>query len=133
MKDRTVWIMLVLLALIAGGIYFLRGRPNRAPADRASGAPRANPSTAPLQPVPAAPAVAPAADGPTVRAGRNGVPVPVQDGKTIDMSTGRPVVRDDERSRAAIEKAKKEMADAAADVTFQPQPAPKKADPAPKR
>jgi hypothetical protein len=39
-----------------------------------------------------------------VRAGRSGEPVAIQDGKTLDMSSGRPVVRDDARSRAAIEK-----------------------------
>jgi hypothetical protein len=132
MKDRTVWIILVLLALVAGGVYLLRGRAGRAPVELApaaekSTAPTTAPATAGSTPAPRSEAAVP-----TVRMGRNGPQVPVQDGKTIDMSTGRPVVRDDARSRAAIEKAKKEMADAASEVTFQPQPAPKKADPAAK-
>jgi hypothetical protein len=50
------------------------------------------------------------------------------DGQTIDFSSGRPVVKDSAADRAAIEKAKQEMAEAAKDVTFGP---PAKKPPAP--
>ncbi|MCC6416567.1 MAG: hypothetical protein IT582_11715 [Opitutaceae bacterium] len=51
------------------------------------------------------------------------LPAPVtsiQDGKTIDFSTGQAVVRDDAADRAALEKAKREMDAATADITFAP-------------
>lgn len=44
--------------------------------------------------------------------------VPIQDGKTIDFSSGQPVVKDSPADRAAMEKALKEMDEAAKDVTF---------------
>jgi len=51
------------------------------------------------------------------------------DGKTIDFSSGKPVIKDSPRDRAAIEKAKKEMDEAARGVTFGPSP--KKTEPPP--
>ncbi len=57
--------------------------------------------------------------------------VAIQDGKTLDFSTGRVVVKDDAKQKAALEKSLKEMESAAAGVTFGPTPAPKKAEPAP--
>ena len=54
--------------------------------------------------------------------------VAIQDGKTIDFSTGRPIVKDDAKQKAAIEKSVKEMDAAAANVTFTPKaPAEKRA------
>jgi len=53
--------------------------------------------------------------------------VPIQDGKTIDFSSGKPVVKDSAAEKAVIEKAEQEMTDAAKDVTFAP--ATKKAEP----
>ena len=54
-------------------------------------------------------------------------PAPVDlarhDGQTIDFSSGKPVIKDSPEDRAALEKAAKEMAEAAKDVTFD---APKK-------
>ncbi|MFZ9683193.1 MAG: hypothetical protein ACO3DQ_08325 [Cephaloticoccus sp.] len=51
--------------------------------------------------------------------------VPLEDGKTIDFSQGRAEVRDEAADRAASEKAKREMDEATADVTFAPtKPAP---------
>lgn len=47
-------------------------------------------------------------------------PVAIEDGKTIDFSSGKPVVKDDAADRAALEKAKREMDEAAANVTFAP-------------
>jgi hypothetical protein len=59
--------------------------------------------------------------------------VAIQDGKTIDFSTGRPVVKDDAKQKAALEKSLKEMDAAAASVTFAPKaPTEKKsAEPSP--
>ena len=42
------------------------------------------------------------------------------DGKTIDFSSGRPVVKDSAADRAAIEKAKKDMDAAVKEVSFGP-------------
>ncbi len=39
-------------------------------------------------------------------------------GQTIDLSSGRPVVRDTAADKAALDHATKEMADAALEVTF---------------
>ena len=44
--------------------------------------------------------------------------VAIQDGKTIDYSSGRPVVKDDAKQKAAIDKSTKEMDEAAKGVTF---------------
>jgi hypothetical protein len=56
--------------------------------------------------------------------------VAIQDGKTIDYSSGKPVVKDTEKEKAAIEKAVKEMDEAAKGVTFRsPQPPAKKTEP----
>jgi hypothetical protein len=52
--------------------------------------------------------------------------VPIQDGKTIDFSSGTPVVKDSPADRAAMDAAVKEMDAAAKDVTFPAGPAPKK-------
>jgi hypothetical protein len=46
--------------------------------------------------------------------------VAIQDGKTIDFSGGKAVVRDNPEERAAMERALKEMEEAAKDVTFGP-------------
>jgi len=51
------------------------------------------------------------------------------DGETLDFSSGQPVVKDSPADKAALDKAAKEMAEAAKDVTFE---APKKkAEPPP--
>jgi hypothetical protein len=54
--------------------------------------------------------------------------VAIQDGKTIDFSSGRPVVKDTAKEKASIDKAVREMDEAAKGVTFT-SPTPKKADP----
>jgi len=46
--------------------------------------------------------------------------VPIRDGMTIDFSSGRAEVRDEAADRAAIEKAKREMDEATAGITFAP-------------
>jgi hypothetical protein len=44
--------------------------------------------------------------------------VAIEEGKTLDFSSGKPVVRDSADDRAAMEAALKEMEAAAKDVTF---------------
>ncbi len=131
MKDRSVWVFVAFALLLLGGLYLLRRNPAAAPAPAA---PVAVPgATPPAATAPANTPPKPTSGQPEIPIGRGGPRVPVQDGKTIDMSSGRPVVQDDARSRAAIEKAKKEMEAAASEVTFAPRPAPqKKSEPAPK-
>lgn len=51
--------------------------------------------------------------------------VAIQDGKTIDFSSGRAVVKDSAKEKASIDKAVKEMEEAAKTVSFSsPTPAP---------
>lgn len=51
--------------------------------------------------------------------------VVIQDGKTIDFSSGRAVVRDSSKEKALIEKSVKDMEEASKGVTFtSPKPAP---------
>src|SRR5581483_4994517 len=44
--------------------------------------------------------------------------VPIQDGKTIDFSTGAPVIKDNPADQAALERSLREMDAAAGTVTF---------------
>jgi hypothetical protein len=67
-----------------------------------------------------APAPAPAPAGPPPAPPVN---IAIEDGKTIDFSSGQPVVTDSAEDRAALERAKREMEEAAKDVTFSPKPA----------
>ena len=137
MKDRAVWAFVVFAVLVLGGIYLLRNKPPAPPAMPVVTRPP-NSDERPSSTVPSVLA-APVSPGallatPVVRAGRYGEAVPVQDGKTVDISSGRPVIRDDAHSRAVIDKSLKEMEDAAQNVTFGPRPAPaqkKKVEPAP--
>lgn len=52
------------------------------------------------------------------RASRQPAFVPIQDGKTLDFSSGRAVMKDTPEDRAALDKALKEMDEATKDVTF---------------
>lgn len=45
-------------------------------------------------------------------------PIAIEDGKTIDFSTGEPVMTGTAEDRAAIEKAKREMEAATEGITF---------------
>jgi hypothetical protein len=51
--------------------------------------------------------------------------VPIQDAKTIDFSSGTPMVRDSAADKAVIDAAVREMADASRNITF-PASAPQK-------
>lgn len=50
--------------------------------------------------------------------------------KTIDFSSGQPVVKDSPEDQAALEAALKDIAEASKDVTFEPTAKPKPAQPA---
>ena len=138
MKDRRVWTLIVAALLVLGAIYLLR-RGSSATKPAPVAAQPATPATSAATPPTATPVAqpAPVAASPMVQAGSHGELVPIQDGKTIDMSSGRAVVKDDAKSRTAIAQGVKEMEDAAASVTFGPRPAPaapaekKKAEPPP--
>lgn len=52
------------------------------------------------------------------RSGRRPAEVPIQDGKTIDFSSGKGVVADDQKSKAAIDNSVKQMDAAASSVSF---------------
>lgn len=94
MKNKELWVFVVLLGLAAAAMFFmLRPRPMA--------------QSVPPPPMAKAPAV-----------------VPIQDRKTIDFSSGKPVVKDDAEEHAAIAKAEKEMAAAAQGVTFGPKKEP---------
>ncbi|MBP6507184.1 MAG: hypothetical protein KA257_06430 [Opitutaceae bacterium] len=56
-------------------------------------------------------------------AGPTPAEVAIQDGKTIDFSSGAAQVKDTPEDRAALERAKKNMDEAAQEVTFAPAPA----------
>lgn len=95
MKRRLMYFLLGVLAGIIGGNLYLRYR------------------SAPP------PAVTPAPNVPTAEA----TPLPdvaIQEGKTIDFSSGKPEIRDTADDRAALEKAKAEMDEATQDVVFAP-------------
>ncbi len=51
--------------------------------------------------------------------------------KTIDFSSGKPVVKDSPEDKAALDAGLKDIADATKDVTFGPTPPPPPAQPAP--
>ncbi len=60
------------------------------------------------------------------RQGPFGPVVPLQDGKTVDFSGGRPVIRDGAADKAAMDAAVREMDEAGKAVTFPADPPPKK-------
>lgn len=109
MKDRAFWYFVGFAVLALAAAYWWR---NRIPPATAPGA--------------AANVTAPA--GATAKNPK--AEVAIQDGKTIDFSSGVAVVKDDAKQKAVIDKSVKEMDSAAKDVTFGP-PLQKKAEPTP--
>jgi hypothetical protein len=93
MKRRLLWLSLGILLGMVAGYFYLRA-PAPAPAPTPAGAPPAPP-----------------------------VNIAIEDGQTIDFSSGQPVVTESAEDRAALEHAKREMEEAAKDVTFSPKPA----------
>jgi hypothetical protein len=89
-------------------------------------------------PTPVAPSTAPSTNASsTTPAGASTAAVPspavpkpsvaIQDEKTIDFSSGKPVVKDSAEEKAIIANSVKEMNEAAAGVTFGPAPKPQPA------
>ncbi len=109
MKPRVLWYFVGFAVLALAAAYWWR---NRIPPATAPGA--------------AANVTAPA--GATAKSPK--AEVAIQDGKTIDFSSGVAVVKDDAKQKAVIDKSVKEMDSAAKDVTFGPPPQ-KKAEPTP--
>lgn len=112
MKNKELGIFVALLLVGLAVMYFmLRPRP-AVPAEtrRATVVPAARPVTSTSAVAAPAPAV-----------------VPITDRKTIDFSTGRPVVSQSAADLAEMARAEREMAEAAKGVTFGPaKPPPKK-------
>ena len=77
----------------------------------------------------AAPAVAPQAAGPGPLAPTPPVDLTQHDRKTIDFSSGQPVVKDTAADKAALEAGAKDLVDATKGVTFKAAPKPKPAAP----
>ena len=96
MKSRTFWAFVALTVLVIGAAYWWRQRPHQPPT---SGAPVGVGAAATK---------------------KQKAEVAIQDGKTIDFSSGLPIVKDDAKQKAAIEKSVKEMELAAKGVTFPP-------------
>jgi hypothetical protein len=120
-KPAAVLFILGFIALGAALAWFMH--PLRRSSNPAPGAPSAAPSvnasgTAPTTALTAVPS--PAVPKPSVA---------IQDEKTIDFSSGKPVVKDSAEEKAIIANSVKEMNEAAAGVTFGPAPTPQ---PAPK-
>jgi hypothetical protein len=108
MKRKIFWLLVAVAAGVALGYWF-----NRPAVPSASPAPREAKAKA-IPPTPAE-------------------PVAIQDRKTIDFSSGRPVVKDSAQDRAIIDAAVKEMDEAAKNVRFDPTtpPPPAKKSPEP--
>lgn len=136
MKSRLLWALVVLAA--AAGFYYTTIRPTQvySPGFSRKRPPLRNlkpPEFAPPpipQPVIATPTLPlPAMNQPlvvpplTARREPRASPqmeVPIQDSATIDFSIGAPVVRSQTKDQEALDRALKEMAEAAKGVTFTP-------------
>ena len=108
----TAAVLFAAVAVIGGVFWFVLSRARTQPTLTNTPRPTSAP-TAPARPAP------PAAARPTVA---------IQDGKTLDFSSGRPVLKDSAEEKAIIERSVREMNEAAAGVTFGP-PAPPAAGP----
>jgi hypothetical protein len=106
MKSRVPWIVIVVGAVLVGALFFLRERPTRPPRDI----------------VAAPPGESPGGFTPAKVDLKMPLPKPdlveIQDGKTIDFSSGLPIIKDSEKDKAALDRAVKEMEAAAASVSF---------------
>lgn len=99
--------LLIAASLVALGFWSMshRGRSRRPPPTNTAPAPVG-------------------ADQP-VSAPRGKPAVTIQDGKTIDFSTGHPEIKDDAANKAALEHSINDMDAAAGNVTFTAKPTPK--------
>lgn len=126
MRRRLPLLLLAVAVGIALGWWFMR-HPASSPAVPAPVSTqklRPPPAPAPLPPAPSVPEpVRVATDAitpPPVVLPPAHPAVPIQDGKTIDFSSGRPVVKDSGAEKAIIEAAVKQMDEAAKNVHFSP-------------
>lgn len=99
---RSKEILFLLILLLGAAAFVLWSVAERRASLRATPAPSATPKS--LGPV--------AAEQPSVPLGGP------NEGKTIDFSSGRPVVKDTPEDRAALEAALKDIAEATRDATF---------------
>ena len=104
-KSRAFWLFVIAAALGLAAVLWWRSQ-----------------TTAP-SPVGHPPGAQTAAPKPPITKAKP--EVPIEDGKTIDFSSGVPIVKDTATEKAAIDRAVKAMEDAAKDVTFGPPPATK--------
>jgi hypothetical protein len=132
MKSRIIWIAVVLLA--AAGFYFVTIRPasqgtaervNRREVNRAFKdfkMPEIPPPKLPELVIATPTILPPTRPAPIVAPRNDPVPgpleVPIQDGATIDFSQGAAMVRVQGKDQEALDRALKEMAEAAKNVTF---------------
>jgi len=121
MKKAAVLMLVSALLAFGGLIWWLRPDAPRA----VTPSPLSPSSPAVASPAPAS--LPPTTGGPAIMA-QPKPSVAIQDAKTIDFSSGKPVVKDSAEEKAIIEQSVREMNEAAAGVTFgpSPPPAPKK-------
>jgi hypothetical protein len=146
---EIVILVILLLCGMASVLWYVLDRRARllAPATVVATPARAVPaspvgqiSTPPAGSAPAAlPVKVPASSGdpvaPAVAVSKSTVATPVdlsqQDGKTIDFSTGHPVVKQTAEDKAALDAGLKDIADATKGVTFDPPAKPPEPPPTP--
>jgi hypothetical protein len=117
-RSKEIMVLLALLLGMMGFVvwYVIDRRAKMRAAPAAAG-----------QPAGQVPAARSAGSGPSAAP----VDLTQHDNQTIDFSSGRPVVKDSAADRAAIEQAKKDMAEAVKGVTFGPPAKPAAPPPAP--
>lgn len=136
MKSRLIWAAVLIAAM--AGFYYMTIRPanNSGPSFTRKRSPlnHLRPAEIPPPPLPEPVVTMPEIPPPvlnqplnvpavaTRRESRTPTPVevPIQPGATIDFSIGAPVVRSGGKDDEALDRALKEMAEAAKDVTFPP-------------
>jgi hypothetical protein len=113
-KKHALWLALAVTAFVVVTAYLLRRKPSIETPPPPREVTAQPPSASPYSPPPNQ--AAPPKPKPLV---------PIEDGKTIDFSSGNPVVKDSAAEKAIIEKSVKDMEAALRNVTFTlPPPAP---------
>ena len=125
-KLRIAAFIIFFIAVGVAGAWFLRPQALR----NAPGTPPPASATQPAALATPPPASASAATPANTTAAAPKTDVAIQDEKTIDFSSGKPVLKDSAEEKAIIANSVKEMNEAAAGITFGP--APKPAQPAAK-
>lgn len=125
MRNRVVWLFIGFAALAIGAAVFLREPPVDRERARAAVTvtPAPTPSPArPTLPPPPAPTTQSVPAQPDLMlaqplATKTG-PFAIEDGKTIDFSTGMPLVKETAKDKAIMDRAAKELEEAVRGVTF---------------